>query len=68
MVWNVLEIIFNSMEDRFFERPLKIDMWEIMFCPYVSMWAWAKKEEVAGFDLEFDLPCKVICNIYYSPA
>ncbi len=56
------------MEDRFFERALKIDMWEIMFCPYVSMWAWAKKEQVAGFDLEFDLPCKVICNIYYSPA
>jgi hypothetical protein len=50
------------------ERALKIDMWEIMFCPYVSMWAWGKEEQVAGFDLEFDLPCKVICNIYYSLA
>jgi len=30
--------LFNPM-DQSFECALKIDMWEIMFCPYVSMWA-----------------------------
>lgn len=67
VVWNVLEIIQSNgpifwmcIEDR--------HVGDNVFCPYVSMWAWGKKEQVAGFDLGFDLPWKVICNIYYSPA